>query len=51
MPGRTFTSPADFNAQFTDWLAEANTRVVRTIRARPVDLLDADRAAMLPCHR
>jgi len=22
MPGRTFASPADFNDQFTDWLAE-----------------------------
>ena len=21
MPGRTFTGPADFNAQFADWLA------------------------------
>ena len=48
MPGRTFTSPADFNAQFTDWLARANARVVRTIKAAPVDLIDADRAAMLP---
>jgi hypothetical protein len=48
MPGRTFTSPADFNAQFTDWLSRANTRVVRTIKAAPVDLIDADRAAMLP---
>ena len=47
MPGRTFASPADFNAQFTDWLDRANARVVRTIKARPVDLLDADRAAML----
>ena len=48
MPGRTFTSPADFNAQFTDWLARANARVVRTIKAAPVDLVEADRAAMLP---
>lgn len=48
MPGRSFASPADFDAQFTDWLAKANSRVVRTIKARPVDLLDADRAAMLP---
>jgi len=48
MPGRTFTSPADFNAQFTDWLARANARVVRTIKAAPVELIDADRAAMLP---
>jgi hypothetical protein len=48
MPGRDFTSPADFNTQFTDWLGLANARVVRTIKTRPVDLLDADRAAMLP---
>lgn len=48
MPGRDFTSPADFNAQFGDWLTRANTRIVRTIKARPVDLLDADKAAMLP---
>lgn len=48
MPGRAFTSPADFNTQFTDWLRKANTRVVRTIKAAPLDLLDADRAAMLP---
>jgi hypothetical protein len=48
MPGRTFTSPADFNAQFSDWLARANARVVRTIKAAPLDLIDADRAAMLP---
>lgn len=48
MPGRDFSSPADFNAQFSDWLAKANARVVRTTKARPVDLLDADRAAMLP---
>ena len=47
MPGRTFGSPADFNAQFTDWLTLGNTRVVRTIKARPADLLAADRAAML----
>jgi hypothetical protein len=48
MPGRTFESPADFNIQFADWLAIANARVVRTIKARPVDRLDTDRAAMLP---
>ncbi len=48
MPGRDFTSPADFDAQFTEWLAKANARMVRTIKTRPVDRLDADRAAMLP---
>lgn len=47
MPGRSFTSPADFNAQFSHWLSKANARVVRTIKAAPVDLIDADRAAML----
>lgn len=48
MPGRSFTGPADFNEQFAYWLSRANTRVVRTINAAPADLLDADRAAMLP---
>jgi hypothetical protein len=48
LPGRVFASPADFNAQFTGWLDRANSRVVRTLRARPSDLIDADRAAMLP---
>ncbi len=48
MPGRQFASPADFNAQFTDWLAIANRRVVRTTKARPVERLERDLAAMLP---
>ena len=47
MPGRSFDSPADFNTQFQDWLEGANRRVVRTIKASPSDLIDADRAAML----
>ncbi len=48
LPGRVFASPADFNTQLTDWLALANTRRVRRIAARPVDAIDADRAAMTP---
>lgn len=48
MPGRSFASPADFNAQFAEWLELANRRQVRTLRARPIDLVDGDRAAMLP---
>lgn len=48
MPGRDFVSPADFNAQFAAWLRIANARVVRTTKARPVDRLEVDRAAMLP---
>jgi transposase len=47
MPGRSFASPADFNDQFIGWLEGANQRVVRTIKAAPVKLLEADRAAML----
>jgi transposase len=48
MPGRGFASPADFNAQFAGWLDRANSRVVRTIKASPAGLIEADRAAMLP---
>jgi hypothetical protein len=47
MPGRTFTAPTDFNAQFSDWPQQANQREVRTLKARPVDLLDADLSRML----
>ena len=48
MPGRHFESPADFNAQFAGWLGTANTRVVRTTKARPVDLLTVDKEKMTP---
>ena len=48
MPGRSFASPGDFNTQFVDWLTVANARVVRTIKAKPIERLDADRSAMLP---
>ena len=47
MPGRAFASPADFNAQFADWLSRANARQVRTIKACPVDLVEHDRSRML----
>jgi transposase len=48
LPGRTFTSPADFNTQLADWLVRANSRTVRSIQGRPVDLLETDYLAMLP---
>ena len=48
MPGRSFCSPDDFNTQFSDWLATANARVVRTLSAAPTDRLQVDVAAMLP---
>ena len=47
LPGRRFGSATDFNAQLSDWLPNANQRRVRSLGSRPVDLLDADRAAML----
>jgi transposase len=47
LPGRSFTSPADFNTQLSGWLELANQRMLRTIKARPLDLIQADRAAML----
>ena len=47
LPGRGFTSPADFNTQILDWLPKANSRRVRALGARPVDLLGADKTAML----
>lgn len=48
LPGRTFDSVADFNAQLHQWLVRANTRVHATLRCRPVDRLYEDRGAMLP---
>jgi transposase len=48
LPGRTFTSPHDFNAQLAGWLALANARHHRRIGCRPVDRLATDRAAMVP---
>ncbi|BBX59048.1 transposase [Mycobacterium shottsii] len=47
LPGRSFTSPHDFNNQLDQWLPIANARRVRVLDGRPVDFLDADRAQML----
>jgi transposase len=46
LPGRTFTSPTDFNEQLAGWLPRANNRQVRHLHARPNDLIGVDRAAM-----
>jgi transposase len=48
LPGRSFASPADFNAQLAGWLALANRRQRRALGCAPVDRIAADRAAMLP---
>ena len=47
LPGREFTSPADFNAQLGAWTAKANTRWHRRLECRPADRIGADRAAMI----
>ncbi|MEO6955820.1 MAG: IS21 family transposase [Antricoccus sp.] len=47
LPGRDFESPADFNTQMAHWLPRANSRTVRALKARPVDLLEIDKASML----
>jgi transposase len=47
LPGRSFTSPADFNAQLQQWLALVNARPRRALGCAPTDRITADRAAML----
>jgi len=47
LPGREFASPMDFNTQLGIWLPKANARTVRALKARPVDLVALDKAAML----
>ena len=47
LPGRTFSSPGDFNAQLGEWLAVVNTRQRRALGCAPADRIAADRGAML----
>jgi hypothetical protein len=47
LPGRSFTSPADFNEQLTRWLVVANGRTHRSLGCRPIDRWAADAAAMV----
>ena len=47
LPGRVFSSPADFNTQLQDWLVRANHRQHRVLGCRPADRVEADKAAML----
>jgi transposase len=48
LPGREFTSPADFNAQLAGWVAQVNTRWRRHLECAPADRIAADKAAMIP---
>ena len=47
LPGRRFSSPADFNAQLALWLRRANNRVHSTLRCRPSERIGEDRVAMM----
>ena len=47
LPGRSFTGPADFNAQLQAWLGVVNTRRRRALGCAPTERITADRAAML----
>lgn len=47
LPGRRFSSPAEFNSQLEEWLVRANTRQHRRLGCRPMDRWEADRAAMV----
>jgi transposase len=46
MPGRTFTSPADYNTQLAAWLPRANARMLRRTGEQPGVRVAADAAAM-----
>lgn len=48
LPGRTFTSPEDFNTQLAGFFVKANARRMRVLGCAPGDRVTADRAAMLP---
>lgn len=47
LPGRVFASPVDFNVQLSHWLTKANSRVVRSIQGRPIDLFETDYLSMI----
>lgn len=47
LPGRVFTSPADFNTQLRAWLELVNRRTRRALGCAPTDRIVADRTAML----
>ncbi|GAA3824706.1 hypothetical protein GCM10022206_73980 [Streptomyces chiangmaiensis] len=48
LPRRQFASLADFNQLLEEWLVRANSRPIRSILGRPVDLLEREYLAMIP---
>jgi transposase len=51
LPGRTFRSPDDFNAQLSDWLAGANTRKHPSLGCRPMDRWPTQHETRRGCSR
>jgi len=47
-PGRRFANEFDFQLQLDAWFEKANARTHKTLRARPIDRLVEERAAMRP---
>jgi transposase len=47
-PGRRFANELDFQDQLDAWFAKVNARTHKTLRARPVDRLAAEREVMAP---
>ncbi|MFD0440936.1 IS21 family transposase [Streptomyces chartreusis] len=47
LPGRHFAGPDDFNTQLHAWLKVANRRQHRTLKARPTERWEADKAGMI----
>jgi hypothetical protein len=47
-PGRRFANHLDFQLQLDDWFLKANARTHKTLRARPIDRLQEERAVMRP---
>ena len=52
LPGRVFTSPADFNTQIREWItSRANVRHHRASGCQPIARWAADKAAISHCPR
>jgi transposase len=47
-PGRTFANELDFQLQLDRWFEQANSRIHRTLRCRPIDRLAEERELMAP---
>jgi transposase len=45
-PGRSFVGPEDFQAKLDEWFERANRRTHRSLRCRPIERLDEERATM-----